>query len=329
MGKVRIAKIRVWLLALVSVLSVDTVYGQFDTQLSQYWALPAYYNPAATGTTDYLHITGGTRLQWLGIPNAPKAFLAGADMPVKVFGKRIGVGLMGQQERLGLFTNLNVGAQVSYHFKLFGGTLSAGLQIGLFDQGFKGSEVFIPEDDDFHEPNDDAIPTNDLHGTAFDLNIGVHYRHKYFWAGLSATHVTQPTVSLNTEEGTSESSYESKAGRMCYFMAGGNIPIKNTLFEIQPSMLMRTDFSMFQGELTARVRYNRFLSGGIAYRWKDAVTLQLGAEYKNFFIGYSYDYPTSAISKASSGSHEILVGYNLKLNLSGKNKNKHKSIRIM
>lgn len=303
--------------------------AQFDTQLSQYWALPAYYNPGATGTTDFLHISGGTRLQWLGIPNAPKAFLAAADMPVKLFGKRIGVGLVMQQESLGLFSNLNAGAQVSYKFRLFKGVLSVGLQLGMFDQGFKGSEVYIPDDDDYHESNDSAIPTTDLHGTAFDLNAGVYYTHKYFWAGLSATHLTQPTVSLNTEEGTSESGYESQAGRMCYFMAGGNIPIKNTLFEIQPSMLLRTDFSMVQGEVTARVRYNRFLSGGLAYRWKDAVTLQIGAEYKNFFIGYSYDYPTSAISKASSGSHEILVGYSLKLNLSGKNKNKHKSIRIM
>ena len=55
----------------------------------------------------------------------------------------------------------------------------------------------------------------------------------------------------------------------------------------------------------------------------------IGAEYKGFFIGYSYDYPTSAISKASSGSHEIFAGYSLKLNMSEKNKNKHKSIRIM
>ena len=94
-------------------------------------------------------------------------------------------------------------------------------------------------------------------------------------------------------------------------------------------MLLRTDFSMIQAEVTARVRYNKFLSGGVAYRWKDAVTLQIGAEYKKLFLGYSYDYPLSAISKASSGSHEILAGYSLKLNLSGKNKNKHKSIRIM
>ncbi|MGM9841905.1 MAG: type IX secretion system membrane protein PorP/SprF [Candidatus Limisoma sp.] len=313
----------------VAVATVFTCSAQVDTQLSQYWALPSYYNPAAIGRTDYLHIMGGTRLQWVGIPNAPTAFLASADMPVKIGKKRIGVGVMFQQESIGLFSNLNAGAQVAYKQKLFGGELSIGVQVGIFDQNFKGSKVYIPDDDEFHQDTDDAIPRNDLHGTAFDMNAGVYYTHKWFWAGVSATHVMEPTVSLNTDEGSDEAMYETQAGRMFYFMGGSNIPIKNTLFEIQPSFMVRSDFKSVQPEVTARVRYNKFLSGGVAYRYKDAVSVQLGAEFKNFFVGYNYDYPTSAISKASSGSHEVFVGYNVKLNLGDKNKNKHKSIRIM
>lgn len=326
----KILTIRFVAIALVASVCSFTAVAQVDTQLSQYWAMPAYYNPAATGLTDYLHISAGARMQWVGIPNAPMAFLGAADMPVKLGKKRIGVGVMLQQESLGLFSNLNAGVQASYKLKLFGGQLSVGLQAGIVDQGFKGTEVHIPDGDDYHETTDDAIPTSDIHGTAFDLNLGVWYTHKYFWAGLSATHVTQPTVKLNTDQGTDESGYESQAGRMLYFMAGGNIPVKNTLFDIQPSMLLRTDLSStVQPEVTARVRYNRFLTAGVAYRWKDAVTLHVGAEFKNFFVGYSYDYPLSAIAKASSGSHEVFIGYSLKLNLSGQNKNKHKSIRIM
>ncbi len=55
----------------------------------------------------------------------------------------------------------------------------------------------------------------------------------------------------------------------------------------------------------------------------------MGVELKNFFVGYSYDYPISKISVGSTGSHEVMVSYNVKLDLSEKNKNKHKSIRIM
>lgn len=116
---------------------------------------------------------------------------------------------------------------------------------------------------------------------------------------------------------------------MIYFIGGGNFAIKNTLFELQPSMLVKSDFKMFSAEATVRARYNKFLSFGLAYRWKEAVSVMVGAEIKNFFLGYSYDYPLSAIGKVSSGSHELVAGYQLKLDFSGKNRNKHRSIRIM
>ncbi len=112
-------------------------------------------------------------------------------------------------------------------------------------------------------------------------------------------------------------------------MAGSNIPVKNTLSEVMPSALVKSDFTFTTFEATVRCRYNKFLTAGIGYRWKDAVYALLGVEFKGFFLGYSYDYSTSYIAKASSGSHEILAGYSVKLDFSGKNRNRHKSVRIM
>ncbi|MCM1517785.1 MAG: type IX secretion system membrane protein PorP/SprF [Pseudoflavonifractor sp.] len=302
--------------------------AQVDAQFTQYFEVPNYYNAAAIGNNDYLRIRGGTRLQWIGIPKAPKTFLITGDMPLKIMGKRVGLGLVMQQESMGLYSNMSAGIQAGYKLKLWKGELTVGVQLGLIDESFKGSEVVLPDDDDYHQGSDDAIPTTDIRGTAFDLAAGVFYTHRWFWAGVSATHLTSPTITMSTD-GSEAKNYEFKAGRVLYFMAGSNIPIKNTLFEIQPSMLVKTDFTFTQAEITGRVRYNKFLSAGIGYRLNDAVSAMLGAEFKGFFLGYSYDYPLSAISKASSGSHEIFAGYSLKLDFSDKNKNKHKSIRIM
>ena len=112
-------------------------------------------------------------------------------------------------------------------------------------------------------------------------------------------------------------------------MAGSNIPVKNTLFEVIPSVIVRSDFTDTDFELTGRARYNKLFPAGLGYRYNDALSVMLGAEIKGFFIGYSYDYHLSDISKASSGSHELVAGYNLKLDFSEKNRHKHKSIRIM
>ena len=317
--------------AIAILLIPQCAIAQSDAQFSQYFEVPSYYNAGAIGRSDFVHIRGGSRMQWVGIPKAPKTFIATADMPLKLFDKRFGVGLIMQQESMGLYKNMLLGAQLGYQIKLFGGILSTGVQIGFVDESFKGSDIYLPDDDDYHEGNDDAIPTTDIRGNAFDLGLGAFYTHKYFWAGASVTHLTSPTIAMNAEsgEGGEEKNYEFQIGRVLYFMAGSNIPLKNTLFEIMPSVMVKSDLTFTTAEITGRVRYNKFLSVGLGYRYNDAVTIMVGADYKNFFLGYSYDYHTSEISKASSGSHEIFAGYNLKLDLSEKNKNKHKSIRIM
>ncbi len=324
----RISRISLLLPLLLALLLPGRMEAQVDAQFTQYFEVPSYYNAAAIGTSDFIRLRGGSRLQWVGIPKAPKTFLITGDMPLKILGKRLGVGLVMQQESMGLYKNMTIGAQAAYKLKLFKGELGIGLQLGFIDESFKGSEVVLPDGDDYHQGTDEGIPTTDVHGTSFDLGLGVWYTHRYFWAGLSATHVNEPSITMSTD-GTDGKEYEFKAGRVVYFMAGGNIPIKNTLFEIQPSLLVKSDFTFTTGEVTARVRYNKFITAGLGYRINDAVSLMLGAEFKNFYLGYSYDYATSAISKASNGSHEIWAGYRLKLDLGEKNKHKHKSIRIM
>ncbi|MBQ7941067.1 MAG: PorP/SprF family type IX secretion system membrane protein [Muribaculaceae bacterium] len=320
---------QVFTFAVMMMACVNTIHSQIDAQYTQYWAVPGYYNPAAIGRTDFIDIHAAGRLQWVGIDNAPQSFTGLADMPFKFLEKRFGTGLVIHQESAGLFNTLNVGAQIAFIKKKFlKGDLSIGLQIGMFNETFRGTDVILPGDDEYHEGTDDAIPTTDITGTAFDVNIGAFYTHKWFWTGVSVMHATNPKISLS-EESATEQYYEFAADRTFYFMGGSNIPIKNTLIELQPSFLIKTDTKFFTGEITARARYRKFLNGGLAYRWKDALSIMVGAEFKNFTVGYSYDYPLSNISKASSGSHEFFLGYKVKLDLREKNKNKHKSIRIM
>ncbi len=335
---------------IAAMIFSQQMFAQTDVQFTQYYEVPSVYNPAAIGNTDCIRVRAGGRMQWVGIDNAPQGLALTGDMPLKLFGKRFGVGLSLQQESAGLFNNLSVSAQVGYKLKLFKGELTAGLQIGYVNEKFRGSEVFIPDDDDYHESTDDAIPQTDLSGGALDLGVGVYYTHKWFWAGLSATHLTAPTITFTNETGSigntgsstfgtrSDAStgegeigkkYEFQLRRTLYFMAGSNISIKNTLFEIMPSLLVKSDFTFTRVEATARARWKKLITFGVGYRHDDAIYAVLGAEYKGFFLGYSYDYPITAISKASHGSHELFLGYSIKLNLSGTNNYKHKSIRIM
>jgi len=319
-------------ITVVMLCAAINTQAQNDAQFSQYYEIPSLYNPAAIGRTDFIRIRGAGRLQWVGIDGAPRTFMLSGDMPFKFIGKRFGTGLVMQQESIGLYKSLNINAQIGFKLKKFGGEFTFALQPGMYDQSFKGSEVFIPDGDDYHQSTDEGLPDTDLHGTAFDIGAGIWYQHRHWWAGISGSHLTSPTIKMGGEnggQGNDENIYEFKADRTLYFMAGGNIPLKNTLFEVLPSVLVKTDFSFTTAEVTARARYNKFLSFGIGYRYNDAVYATVAAEIKNFYVGYSYDYATSGIHSASSGSHEIVVGYSLKLDLGEKNRNRHRSIRIM
>lgn len=316
---------------IVSLILSIPASAQSDMMLTQNWAVPTLYNPAATGSTDYVRIRAGAKLQWLGITNAPKSFFGVADSPLKIGTKRIGLGVNLSQESLGLFSNLLANVQASYKFRLFKGTFSVGLQGGYYNSRFRATDIYIPDEDDYHQSSDTSLPTQDLSGNAFDFSAGIHYQHKYFSIGVAGLHLLNPVVKMNVQgtEASDSHEYETELKRSLYLTADGNIPIKNTLFSLQPSILASTDFNNFTAQATMRATYNKFITFGAGYRWQEAVYAMIGAEFKNFFVGYAYDYPLSAIGKASSGSHELILGYQLKLDFSGKNKNKHRSIRIM
>lgn len=307
--------------------------AQGDAMFTQFWAVPTYYNPAESGSIDFVRIRGGAKLQWVGVHNAPQSFVGAADMPVKLGKKhRLGVGALFNQESVGLYSNMLAGVQLSYRLNWLKGVWSFGVQPAYYDTKFKGSDVYIPEGDDFHQPDDPELPGSDVSGNAFDFSAGISYTHKYFTLGLSVLHVLEPTVTMDGDKGGGDSEgveFQTTLPRMAYFTAVGNIPLKNTLFSLQPSLLVGTDFSRFTASAAMRATYNRFISFGLGYRYKEAFSATIAAEFKNFFIGYAYDYPLSALGKASSGSHEVVIGYNVKLNFGEKNKNKHRSIRIM
>lgn len=306
--------------------------AQNDPQFVQYWAVPTFYNPAYLGQKEFVRIRLGANLQWLGIKRAPQSYIVTADMPVKLGKKqRMGVGVTGMMESIGLYGNTWVSAQASYQFRVLKGVLSVGIQPAYYNTKFKGSEVYIPEGDDYHQPDDEALPKEDVAGQAFDLSAGISYTHKYFSVGISALHILEPKIELSEDNAsdTEATQFSATVPRQMYFMADGNIPIKNSLFSLQPSLLVRTDFSNFSAEVTLRSTFKQFISFGLGYRWKDALSAMIGAEFKNFFLGYAYSYPLSPLNRASSGSHEIVAGYMVKLNFGDKNKNKHRSIRIM
>lgn len=300
---------------------VSLTRAQYDVRLSQYFQAKPYYNPASVGATEDLNILALARMEWVGIKGAPLSFFAMADMPLTLGKTQHGIGVVLLTESIGLFQNTHVGLQYAYKQKLFGGTISGGFQIGLVNQSFDGSKVEMVESE-YHQQTDEAIPTSQVSGMGFDMNFGLFYTHKKFYAGIGMAHLIEPELQLD------ENAY-SYIGRTYNFMGGYNIQLPNPLFELQPSVFLLTDLQSFHTDITARLEYNKMFNGGVSYRVNESVGILFGVKIGRFQAGYAYDFPITALGQATSGSHELYVRYSLKLKKTKTGKNRHKSVRIL
>lgn len=300
---------------------VSLARAQYDVRLSQYFQAKPYYNPASVGATEDLNILALARMEWVGIDGAPLSFFAMADMPLTLGKTQHGIGVVLLTESIGLFQNTHVGLQYAYKQKLFGGVISGGFQIGLVNQSFDGSKVEMVESE-YHQQTDEAIPTSQVSGMGFDMNFGLFYTHKKFYAGIGMAHLIEPELQLD------ENAY-SYIGRTYNFMGGYNIPLPNPLFELQPSVFLLTDLQSFHTDITARLEYNKMFNGGVSYRVNESVGILFGVKIGRFQAGYAYDFPITALGQSTSGSHELCVRYSLKLKKTKTEKNRHKSVRIL
>lgn len=296
-------------------------WAQMDSQSSMYWAAPTFFNPATAGCDSALHISAFDRMQWANVKGAPQTFFVSADLPVMLGRKRTGVGLTITNDVAGLFTTTFVNAQLNYSLKLFGGRLAVGVQPAFINLSFDGGGVFIPTGEAW-DASDDAIPSGDVSGMAFDLASGIYYEKGWFYGGISAQHLTAAEVEL-------EDYAYSEMTPTFYFHAGGNIPLKRTLFILQPSVLVKTTFQFTQYDLTLRALWDHRFWGGITYRPGDAVVAMIGADINNIRLGYAYDIPISQMSLAGGGSHELLATYTLHIDLDKQKRRGNKSIRIL
>jgi type IX secretion system PorP/SprF family membrane protein len=326
---------------------IASLQAQFDTQLSNYWAVTNYYNPGYAGQSGKLELTGLYRMQWLGMEHAPKTGIVAGEMPFLFGGREHGVGLVLYNDQIGLFKTTLISAQYAFKLKLFGGNLGIGIQGGYINESFDGTKVEIPDDNDYHHPDDEAIPTTLVSGKSIDAAVGLYYAAKKGYAGLSVTHLIAPKLTL-------DENHVHEIARTYYLTMGYNIRLNNPLLELQPSVLLKTvELSSFyisgdslvevtkgnfwkgmlkqtQLDVSLRMIYNKMFWGGLSWRKGESMILMLGGKFKILEVGYAYDVPVfSNIIRVSSGSHELFVKYSMDMDFRKQTKSKHKSVRIL
>ena len=276
------------------------------------------FNPAAVGKESKLNVAGAYATQLAGFEHNPKTMYIGADMPVYLMNNYHGVGLQILNDAIGLFSHKRLGVQYAFQPRLWGGTMSVGIQASLLSETFESSKLELIDD------SDPLFVKSDINGTGLDLNAGIYYNHRNWYAGVSVTHLNSPTVELGEKNELNVSS--------TYYLTGGyNIRMKNPFLTIHTSFLGRTDGVAWRADVTGRLKYThekRVMYAGLSYSPTNSVTVLIGGNVRGIHLGYSYEIYTTAI-RIGNGSHELFVGYQTDVNLFKKGRNLHKSVRIL
>ena len=184
-----------YVVLLLAVMAGMTASAQFDPQMGQYMYMPTAFNPAAVGEGNLMKVAGVHRMQYVDIKNAPMSTWFTFCSPFVIGKTSHGAGVRFLNDRYGLFTTQSLYAQYAYRQKLGNGYLSAGIDLGFVNVGFKGDSVNLGSmGDDYHDASDEAIPKGSKSGMKFDMGVGLYYSTPTWWVGASYSHLTQPKI---------------------------------------------------------------------------------------------------------------------------------------
>lgn len=258
-------------------------------------------NPAITGTKSTLDARMYYRMQWVGYEGAPRT--AGLTAHTRLMKGKMGTGMYLMQDNIGPSKQTNLGASYAYHIKFPDVELSVGIAGNFTNHTLQGNLITI------HTTQDPSIDQNtsssDWVGNG---SAGVYLYNDRFHVGLSSLHLFQQKAKFYKKDTTKKSAF--KYVQHANFTIGYNYADnpdyvwENTVYanyiEGVPLMI----------DYTLRMHYKERMFGGISVRLRDALALQIGVSFSNYFqVSYSYDLLISKLRNYSSGSHEVMIAF--------------------
>lgn len=294
------------------IAGLTTAEAQQIHQLSNYILNDFAFNPAVAGkNADALSLKGTFRKQWAGgfDGDEPTTFMVSghANMNAK---RTVGLGLILFNDKTGPTERMGAQLAYSYHIPLEDtrrNFLALGLSANILQYTLNFDKIDVL---------DNADPTILMNGESkatFDANFGAYLHGPDYWFGISAMQLVQSRLDIG---GSTLAGEQLGVGLATHFYGSAGYKIAaGEDFDLVPSVLVKIVQNIpLHYELTLRGIYQEKYWVGLGYRAEDAFSIMLGADLTNGFnFAYSYDIITSAINNISNGSHEIVIGYDLKL----------------
>lgn len=280
--------------------------AQQDPMFTHYMYNTLWLNPAYAGTRDLITITGIHRSQWVSFDGAPQDQSLTIHSPVGIH-KKFGAGLSLINDKIGPVKSTWTAIDLSYTLKLN--------KKAKLSMGFKGLCNFYRNNVSQLKLTVQSDPSfaNDVRATLPNAGAGFYYHTPKFYAGISSPRLIENK--LNTS-----ASALSKEQRHYFFIAGGVMNVsRNVLFK--PTTFIKTTIGApVEADVTGTFIFDSKFYAGLMYRSGDALGLLVGIDVsEQMYVGYSFDWSfANTTGRYNSGSHEIMVRYDLVYKSEGK-----------
>jgi type IX secretion system PorP/SprF family membrane protein len=289
------------IIAIILLFISTNTFAQQDPQLSHYFFLKEFYNPAFAGFNNQININLLSHQQWRKFTGAPLTTVLSADGPLNIFGVNTGLGLNIVDDRYGFVQDFRANLSMAYNFNIGTGKMSIGINPGIFTKKFKAQWQFPDQTENILNDNRNA--------TIFDFGAGIYYRLNNMFIGLSSLHLLRPKFYFTASSGNSEGSIFLVSHY--YLMAGYTLKLANSSIDLTPSIFIKSDGTEIQEEINIFALYNKKIWLSVSYRNRDALVFFAGTSYfNNVKLGLSYDLTLSYLNRVSNGTLEAYIGYN-------------------
>jgi type IX secretion system PorP/SprF family membrane protein len=305
-------------------LWAHAAFGQQDPMFTNYQFNSLIFNPAYAGSNEHLTLNVIHRQQWVGFEGAPSTQSLLAHTPLK--NERVGLGASIVKDKIGPSGSFDFATAYAYRFPVGSRKrlkLSLGLQGSVANWYGDWFDVTVEQGSDpsFQRRLSRWLP---------NFGAGAYLYGKRFYAGLGCPRLIEHDLRKAEAEGDD---FFGKTYRHYYATLGAAFPLDGDNLVFRPSLLVKRAglFSALRRDdafqnigaptalnLDASFFLRQMLWLGASYRTAveagdsshDSMDFWAAWSLRNGLrFGASYDVNLSKIRQASSGSFEVMLGY--------------------
>lgn len=274
-------------------------------QFTQYMYNTISINPAYAGSRETLSVVALHRSQWVGLDGGPTTQTVSVHTPLR--NDRIGLGLSFINDELGYENfsylygdfsyTLPVGQKAKLAFGLKAGFTQYHIDQELLDDPTVVNDQFFDDISNRWSPN---------------VGLGLYLHTNRWYVGMSAPRILNTDYN-NGRNGTID--YVALE-RISYYFTGGYVFDLSKTTKFKPAVLLKgTNGAPLSFDMTANFLFNDTFWLGGSYRINEsAEAFGIITDFqvsKQWRIGYAYEYPISELKSYTSGTHEILLMFEL------------------